>query len=289
MAKTPQKVRVLFYFLAAALPLFIVASIFNYSLLRGNDHYLLGANLEILGYIIQAEFLAVASGILILIPLLVHTESKYLRWLLYVIFIGLAGAFSWNAYEVDGPAGMVFYSLLVFVSYGGGTLLIFDWYAGATRTFLSLLRWSTGIFLYVSLQLSFNLESDISLWKNTRSVIPFGASYFYLLSLLELVLYTPLTYYLEKKHSQDKVLSKGIDSLLKKTDHRGQQSVTRTQKPSPQTLHSGTSHDTRNHQSMALAGSARLCSWQQGEQPGFHLFLGRTDRQRCRWTLHVPG
>jgi hypothetical protein len=53
-----------------------------------------------------------------------------------------------------------------------------------------------GIFIYVSLQLSFNLESDISIWKNTRTVIPFGASYFYILSVLELILYTPLTYYL---------------------------------------------------------------------------------------------
>lgn len=216
MARAPQQVRVLFYFLAAALPLFLVASIFNYSLLRGNDHYLFGASLEILGYIIQAEFLAVASGILILIPLLVHTDSRYLRWLLYLIFAGLAGTFAWIAYEVDGPAGMVFYSLLVFVSYGGGTLLIFDWYAGATRTFLSLLRWSMGIFIYVSLQLSFNLESEISVWKNTPTVIPFGASYFYILSVLELILYTPLTYYLEKKYSQDRVLSRGIDSLLKK-------------------------------------------------------------------------
>lgn len=72
------------------------------------------------------------------------------------------------------------------------------------------------IFIYVTLQLSFNLESDISIWKNTRTVIPFGASYFYLLSVLELILYTPLTYYLEKKHNQDRLLARGINQMLNK-------------------------------------------------------------------------
>jgi len=99
--------RVLFYCLAAALPLFLMASLFNYSLLRGEGHYLLGANLEILGYIIQAEFLAVASGILILIPLLVQANNRYLRWCFLAIFLVIAGGFAWVAYEVDGPIGMV--------------------------------------------------------------------------------------------------------------------------------------------------------------------------------------
>lgn len=215
MAKAPHKQRVMFYFLAAALPLFLVASLYNYSLLRGEGHYLFGANLEILGYLIQAEFLAVASGILVLIPLLVQSRVKYIRWFLFALFAALASAFAWLAYEIDGAPGMLFYSLLVFVSFGGGTLLMFDWYAGTTRTFLSLLRWSMGIFLYLTLQLSFNLESDISIWKNTRTVIPFGASYFYLLSVLELIVYTPLTYYLEEKHNHDLVLAKGIDYILK--------------------------------------------------------------------------
>ncbi len=214
MIKTPQHQRLLFYCLAAAFPLFLIASLFNYSLLRGEGHYLFGANLEILGYLIQAEFLAVASGILILIPLLVQSTVKYIRWFLFAVFVCIALGFAWVAYEIDGRAGMLFYTLLIFVSYGGGTLLVFDWYAGATRTFLSLLRWSMGIFIYVSLQLSFNLESDISIWKNTRTVIPFGASYFYILSVLELILYTPLTYYLEKKHNQDKLLSKGVNRML---------------------------------------------------------------------------
>ena len=214
MAKATLKERVLFYCLAAALPLFLVASLFNYSLLRGEGNYLLGADLEILGYIIQAEFMSVASGILILIPLLVPAPNKIIRILLYIIFLALAVGFAWLALEIAGTLGMVFYALLIFVSYGGVTLFVFDWYVGATRTYLSMLRWSMGIFLYVTLQLSFNLESDISVWRNTREVIPFGASYFYLLSLLELIFYTPLTYYLEKKNNQDKMLSLGINRML---------------------------------------------------------------------------
>ena len=213
--KAPHKQRVMFYCLAAALPLFLVASLYNYTLLLGEGYYLLGTSQEILGYLIQVEFLAVASGILILVPLLVQARIKVLRWFLFSLFICLAAAFAWFAHEIAGTPGMVFYSLLVFVSYGGGTLLVFDWYAGTTRTFLSLLRWSMGIFLYVTLQLSFNLESDISVWQNTRTVIPFGASYFYILSVLELILYTPLTWYLEQKHNQDQLLARGIDRMLK--------------------------------------------------------------------------
>jgi len=114
LSKAPQKEQVLFYCLAAALPLFLVASLFNYSLLRGDGYYLPGANLEILGYIIQAEFLAVASGILILIPLLVQTNNKYLRWALYFIFTCLAGGFAWLAHELAGTTGMLFFALLVF-------------------------------------------------------------------------------------------------------------------------------------------------------------------------------
>jgi len=47
-------------------------------------------------------------------------------------------------------------------------------------------------------------------------VVPFGASYFYILSVLELIMYTPLTYYLEKKHNQDKILTRGINQILRK-------------------------------------------------------------------------
>jgi len=77
-----------------------------------------------------------------------------------------------------------------------------------------MLRWSMGIFLYVTLQLSFNLESDINAWRSTREVVPFGASFFYILSVLELIVYTPLTYYLEKKHNLDRVLSRGVNKML---------------------------------------------------------------------------
>lgn len=215
MQDTPPKNRLMFYCLAAALPLFLVASLFNYTLLMGADSFLLGADLEILGYIIQAEFLAVATGILVILPLLIQAKIKYLRWFLFLVFMALAGTFAWIAYSMDGAGGMLFYALLVFVSYGGATLFVFDWYAGATRTYLSLLRWSVGIFLYVTLQLTFNLETDISLWKNTRTVVPFGASYFYILSLLELILYTPLTYYLEKKYAQDRLLELHLDKSRK--------------------------------------------------------------------------
>jgi hypothetical protein len=58
----------------------------------------------------------------------------------------------------------------------------------------SMLRRSIDIFLYVTLQLSFNLESDTSARKNTRTVTPFDISFFYILGVLEMILYTPQTW-----------------------------------------------------------------------------------------------
>jgi len=58
---------------------------------------------------------------------------------------------------------MLFYVVLVFVTFGGGTLFIFDWLYSVTSTFLTLLRWSVALFLYVTLQLQFGLDIDIEL------------------------------------------------------------------------------------------------------------------------------
>jgi hypothetical protein len=208
----------MFCCLAAALPLLVMALIFNYALVF-TDRYLFWTSQEILGYIIQAEFLAAASGILIICPLLIPVKNKFLKLFLLLIFIGLSSAFAWTAYNIDGIAGMFFYAILVFISYGGGTLFIFDWYYGTSRTFLSLLRWSMAIFVYFTLQLNYDLNSDISAWKDTRAVIPFGATFFYILLALELILYPPLTYYLENKLSQEGILSKKIDLTQKQQEN----------------------------------------------------------------------
>ena len=78
------------------------------------------------------------------------------------------------------------------------------------------MRWSLGIFVYVSLQLYFNLDSDIASWKDTIEVVPFGASFFYLLFLFELIIYPPITYYLEKKNAQDMFISEKIAQVKKR-------------------------------------------------------------------------
>ncbi len=124
--------------------------------------------------------------------------------------------FAWFSYDIGGMEGMLFYALLVFITFGGGTLFIFDTFTTQTRSFLTLLRWSLGIFIYVSLQLSFDLDSDIATWKGTSDVIPFGASFFYLLFLFELIIYPPLTHYLGKKNSEDMFISEKIAQVQEK-------------------------------------------------------------------------
>lgn len=195
--------------LAAVLPLLFMALIFNYSLIFSGS-YFWGISQEIMGYIVQAEFLAAATGILIICPLLVPAKSKYLKYCLFALFIAFSSVVSWTAYNIGGMVGMFFFAALVFVTYGGGSLFIFDWLFGTTRTFLSLLRWSMAIFVYFSLQLHYDLNSDINDWKDTTAVIHFGASLFYLLMAFELILYPPLSYYLENKLKQDTLMDSAI-------------------------------------------------------------------------------
>lgn len=171
-----QRNQVMAYCLAAATPLLIMAIIFNFSLVF-NGRYIFWTSQEFLGYIIQAEFLAVASGVLIVLPLLIKANNRFMRIFRFLLFAIVAVVFAWLSYDIDGMAGMLFYSLLVFFTFGGGTLFVFDVFALQTRAFLTLLCWSLGIFIYVSLQLSFDLDSDIAAWKGTSEVVPFGAAF----------------------------------------------------------------------------------------------------------------
>lgn len=201
---------ILSYCLAASVPAMLLAIVFNYALVFDNS-FVPGTNLRILGYLIQAEFLAAASGILLIVPLLIQVKTRAMRLFRLGIFLAFGFGTMWVAYDVDGLEGMMAYLLLVFVTYGGGTLFVFDWLTGVSRTFLSLLRWSMAIFLYVSFQLYFDLDADIKAWKDTDAVIPFGATFFYALFALEIVLYPLLTYYLERKLVQDRELQRASD------------------------------------------------------------------------------
>jgi hypothetical protein len=204
----------LVYCLAASSPLFLLAICFNIPLAL-HGAFVPGTDAELLGYIVQSQFLAAASGILPLIPLLFKVSSRKLRYLPKAIFIVFGYGSAWVAYSVSSTVGMLFFVLQVFVTYGGGTLFIFDWLFGVTRTFLTLLRWSMALFLYVTLQLQFDLDADIDVWKNTREGIEFGAAYFYLLCVLEVTLYPLLTWYLEYRLRDDHVYSRALDGFGK--------------------------------------------------------------------------
>lgn len=199
---------ILFYCLAASLPAMFLAIVFNYAMVF-DDQFVPGTNPRVLGYLIQAEFLAAASGILLIVPLLIQVRTRAMRLFRLAVFLACGFGTMWVAYDLGGLDSMLSYVLLVFVTYGGGTLFVFDWLSGISRTFLSLLRWSMSIFLYVSFQLHFNLDADIAAWKDeTDSVIPFGATFFYTLFALEILLYPLLTYYLERKLVNDRAMER---------------------------------------------------------------------------------
>ena len=211
--KTLAHKHLVIYCLAAVLPMMAMAVLFNVPLATGG--FLPGTDIKTLGYIIQSEFLAAASGIFPLIPLLFKIRSKAFRWLPKIVFIFFGFICAWVAHTFAGTTGMVFYVLLVFLTFGGGSLFIFDWLFGVTRTFLTLLRWSVALFTYVSLQLNLGLDADIEVWKNTPDAITFGATYFYILCVLEVVLYPPLTWYLEYRLADEQRYSVALDGFGK--------------------------------------------------------------------------
>lgn len=193
----------LLYCLASSMPMLLMALVFAWPLLF-TTQYFPGTDLSVLGYVMHAEFLAVASGILAVLPLLFPVVSRVGRFVRMAAFMVIVYCFAWLAYNVDGTSGMLFYAMLVFLTFGGGILLVFDWLNYVTRAFISLLRWSVAIFAYVSFQLYFDLDVDIEVWKNTRDVLPFGAIFFLTLSLCEVLIYPILTYYLENSVKYDK-------------------------------------------------------------------------------------
>jgi hypothetical protein len=202
---------ILSYCLAASLPAMLLAIIFNYAMVF-DEEFIPGTNPRILGYLIQAEFLAAASGILLIVPLLIRVRTRGMRLFRLAVFLACGFGTMWVAYDLGGLNSMLSYVLLVFVTYGGGTLFVFDWLSSVSRTFLSLLRWSMSIFLYVSFQLHFNLDADIASWRDEAdAVIPFGATFFYTIFALEIVLYPLLTYYLERKLVQDRAIRNATD------------------------------------------------------------------------------
>ncbi|MEY4642687.1 MAG: hypothetical protein RLZZ227_2681 [Pseudomonadota bacterium] len=120
-----------------------------------------------------------------IVPLLVQVRTKHRCLIRLALFFAFGFATIWGACNFDGLKGMLCYVLLVFVTYGGGTLFVFDW-----------------------LTMHFNLDSDISKWKMTDAVIPFGAAFFYTLLAREILLYPFLTCSLERKLVQDREIQR---------------------------------------------------------------------------------
>jgi hypothetical protein len=158
---------ILMFCLLPAVTLMLMVLVFNVPQFLSGV-FLPGLGIESLGYIMQAQFLASASGILLILPLLFHVPGKFSRWLRRAVFAVFGFGFAWLAYDIEGTPGMVYFTLLVFLTYGGGSLLVFDLLSGVSRTFLSLLRWSTAIFFYVTYQLELDLDIDFEVWKTPQ-------------------------------------------------------------------------------------------------------------------------
>lgn len=212
LLKTLAHKNLMLFCLAAVVPLVLMAVMFHIPL-SSNGQFFPGTNQKLLGYVIHSSFLAAACGVVPLVPLLVTSKGAAGRWIARAAFAVLGFACAWIAYVLAGTYGMVLYVVMVFVTYGGCTLFIFDWLFGVTRTFLTLLRWSVALFSYVTLQLQFNLDVDISTWRNSEEALLFGASYFYLLALLEIVLYPVLTWYLEHRLRGEERYSVALDGF----------------------------------------------------------------------------
>ncbi len=96
----PQK-HLLIYCLAAVLPLMVMGLLFNIPLVT-NGSFFPGTNNKPLGYVVQSEFLAAASGILLLIPLLFTIKRRVLRLVPKVLFAVSGFACAWGGLHSGG-------------------------------------------------------------------------------------------------------------------------------------------------------------------------------------------
>ena len=186
-----------------AVPVLLAAVIFAWPLVFP-DHYVLGTDRLSLTKVMQIEWLLMAGGLFLVLPLLGNSIMRWNARLSLVLFIGFAWTFAYGAYDLDGTRGLASYVVLLFLSYGGNTLFVRKDCFREIMGLIAAARWFISLFAFFPLVVYFDLgKGDIKNWGGKLAVVEMGAWFFFILFLLELFVFSWMTQLLYR-HAQAK-------------------------------------------------------------------------------------
>ena len=199
----------------ASVPALVTAVAFAWPLLFA-DSYLPGTDRVSLTRAMQIEFIAAASGLFLLMPLLAMTTTAYGHAVRVIALLLLAWTFASAAHHYDGWRGVFTYVCLVIVSYGGGSLFLRDTLSRNTMAMLAAGRWVIWIFAFFPLVVYFDLgDGNISRWEGKVATIKFGATFFTIVFLLEFFVFSWVGHrvdrLLESRRAREAALDKHLE------------------------------------------------------------------------------
>ena len=200
--------------IAAAAPALVPAIIFIWPLVF-DESYLFGTDRVSLGRVMQIEFLAMASGLFLLMPLLVPTVSKRGHVLRIFLFLAVGWAFATVSHHYDGWRGIVCYVILVIMTYGGGTLFMSDVVSRDVLAILAAARWIVWLAFFLPLIVWFDLgEGNISRWAGKLATIRLGATFFTIVFLLEFFLFSWASAHVDAGLERRRAREAAVDAQL---------------------------------------------------------------------------
>jgi hypothetical protein len=153
--------------------------------------YVPGLGLEHLGYVVQLEWLVTASGLFLLMPLIMITTSRGGQIGRLVFFAGVVIAVAMAISNEWGLAGVVHYFLLTFLTYGGSSLFIRDDSRRNLATLLAAARWMILLVVFMGFVSVFDLgDGNITRWSRDENALKLGAGFFTFLFALDAAVWT---------------------------------------------------------------------------------------------------
>ena len=178
--------------IAASLPLLLTTVVFAWPLFF-EDSYLLGTDLRTLAGVMQIEWLLMAGGMFLVLPLVANSMHSNWRVCL-VVFVAFAWIFAYGAYDLGGIRGLAAYVLLLFLSYGRNTFFVRKEYLREIAGPLAAARWVIALFPFFLLVVYLDLgKGNIKNWAHKPAAVELGAWFFFILFLLELFVFSWVT------------------------------------------------------------------------------------------------
>ncbi|HAJ76369.1 MAG TPA: hypothetical protein DCM64_07920 [Gammaproteobacteria bacterium] len=189
-----------------SLPSVLLIGMFVYPVLT--DSYLPFTSRELLGVIVQIEWLVLATGLLLLFAMLVPTTTRIGKCiaLAYVLIVSMGFALT-GALEMDGWRGFIAYFSLLFVNYGLSTLLPNN-RAGYADTLLYAGRRVVLMFVFFGLVGAIGFPTNVANWRGSEAEL-LGAIFFTVMTVVDLGVFPYVQAIIEREFRSLTNLAKG--------------------------------------------------------------------------------